>query len=222
MENADRRITVLIRFRKRQAVAALVAALVCLLPVKLATQQARQQMSLTTYYPAPFGVYQQLQVETETYLAYISGRVGIGTQTPASSFKLEVNGGTLIQGDADVTGRAAVGQNLTAANGAVTLGNDGGFHLKASGNLVLGGQTGRVHIGTSVSQYLGRMCKVAPYYNMVLFNPCPNGGVGWVPLAFAKKVGPNKFDILSDKARRTPDRYPPLSGHMLCCKMERP
>jgi hypothetical protein len=50
-----------------------------------------EDIALTTYYPSPRGVYNELRTMGETLLAQQTGNVGIGTSTPAE--KLEVNGG---------------------------------------------------------------------------------------------------------------------------------
>ncbi|MFA5139517.1 MAG: hypothetical protein WC728_09825 [Elusimicrobiota bacterium] len=58
---------------------------------------APESLTLTTYYPAPYGVYQELRASRNTYLAYqtpLAGaqpyKVGIGTTQPGS--KLSVKG----------------------------------------------------------------------------------------------------------------------------------
>ena len=40
---------------------------------------AQESITLTTYYPAPYGVYQQLRSTEDTFLSYTSGVVGVGT-----------------------------------------------------------------------------------------------------------------------------------------------
>lgn len=43
---------------------------------------AQQEVTIVTYYPAPYGEYRELRVSDNAYLAYSGSRVGIGTQTP--------------------------------------------------------------------------------------------------------------------------------------------
>ena len=50
-----------------------------------------EEVTLTTYYPSPRGVYEELRTTQNTWLATEGGRVGIGTASPNE--KLEVNGG---------------------------------------------------------------------------------------------------------------------------------
>ncbi|MCX5692974.1 MAG: hypothetical protein NTX47_04740 [Candidatus Omnitrophica bacterium] len=49
-----------------------------------------EDITLTTYYPAPYGAYDELTTTGDTYLATTSGNVGIGA-TSASN-KLDVTG----------------------------------------------------------------------------------------------------------------------------------
>lgn len=49
------------------------------------------KIELTTYYPAPDGDYKSINTTEDTRLATASGNVGIGTTTPDSGAKLEVN-----------------------------------------------------------------------------------------------------------------------------------
>jgi len=50
-----------------------------------------EDITLTTYYPAPYGAYDELTTTGNTYLATTSGNVGIGTTTPGA-YKLKVIG----------------------------------------------------------------------------------------------------------------------------------
>jgi len=50
-----------------------------------------EDITLTTYYPAPYGAYDELTTTGNTYLATTSGNVGIGTTTP-ETYKLKVIG----------------------------------------------------------------------------------------------------------------------------------
>ncbi len=52
-----------------------------------------EEITLTTYYPAPYGAYEELNTTGNTYLATTSGKaVGIGTTAPATGMALDVNG----------------------------------------------------------------------------------------------------------------------------------
>jgi len=59
---------------------------------------AAEEITITTYYPSPYGSYNELTTASNTYLATASGSVGIGTASPTTG-KLVVSGGNV-----DVTG----------------------------------------------------------------------------------------------------------------------
>jgi hypothetical protein len=48
-----------------------------------------EEIILTTYYPAPYGAYNELTTTGNTYLATTSGRVGIGTTNPQRPFHVQ-------------------------------------------------------------------------------------------------------------------------------------
>ncbi|MBI4596787.1 MAG: hypothetical protein HY737_00105 [Candidatus Omnitrophica bacterium] len=50
-----------------------------------------EEITLTTYYPSPRGVYQELRSTSSSYFATGGGNVGIGTDAPQAT--LDVNGG---------------------------------------------------------------------------------------------------------------------------------
>lgn len=84
----ERTITIKLVFNRRQVIGLLALALLLAHPRGLTSEQ----LTLTTYYPSPYGVYQQLRSTNDSYLAYSGGNVGIGTAAPAA--KLDVVGKT--------------------------------------------------------------------------------------------------------------------------------
>lgn len=56
------------------------AALFCVLCAGV--YSIAEEITLTTYYPAPYGAYDELTTTSNTYLATDSGSVGIGTTSP--------------------------------------------------------------------------------------------------------------------------------------------
>ncbi|MFH1726732.1 MAG: hypothetical protein ABII00_19155 [Elusimicrobiota bacterium] len=222
MEARERTITVQVEIGKRGFGAALVLLLLCLQPVELATEQ----LTLTTYYPAPFGNYVRLRTTRDSYLAYSGGSVGIRTVTPSSGYKLDVNGKAVIQGNVEVRQMASVANNVTAAGRSVTLGDVGGFHLSSTGNLVLGSQTGAVRIGAGANEdnyYLGDMCQYEAYDSGK--RDC--SFTGWSPVAFTDG-GRKMHDNISLQGSLGPILDDPGPGNqvvvpgnqMLCCKLE--
>ena len=47
-----------------------------------------EDITITTYYPSPRGIYQELRTTDNTYLAYLAGRVGIGMMNPATKLSI--------------------------------------------------------------------------------------------------------------------------------------
>ncbi|MBI4056934.1 MAG: hypothetical protein HY399_05225 [Elusimicrobia bacterium] len=84
--------------------------LVFLLLVLFRRELSTEQLTLTTYYPAPYGVYNELRTIGNTYLAYTSGRVGIGTNSPTGKLQVTVAGSDRLFIN-DTNGRVGVGTN---------------------------------------------------------------------------------------------------------------
>ena len=55
-----------------------------------------EDITLTTYYPSPRGVYNELRSNNNTFLAVQGGSVGIGAAS--ASAKLDVTGTTILRG----------------------------------------------------------------------------------------------------------------------------
>ena len=49
---------------------------------------AEESLTITTYYPSPYGSYNELRTYSNTYLAITSGKVGIGTTSPEAKLHL--------------------------------------------------------------------------------------------------------------------------------------
>lgn len=88
--------------------AGVVAIMLCAVP-----ELESESVTLSTYYPAPSGVYTQMITTGNTYLARDTGNVGIGTAAP--TFKLDVSGA------ANASGNITSGANISAV-GSITAG----------------------------------------------------------------------------------------------------
>lgn len=53
---------------------------------------AAESISITTYYPSPYGTYNELRTYSNTYLATDSGFVGIGTTDPGAKLDITYTG----------------------------------------------------------------------------------------------------------------------------------
>ena len=104
-----------------------------------ATEVASESVTLTTYYPAPSGVYAQMITTGNTYLARDAasngGRVGIGNAAP--QYILDVTGTSQITGDLFVSGGALGVGTLTPGfePGPASV---PGFTLDVNGTAFLG------------------------------------------------------------------------------------
>lgn len=78
-------IVVRVQFSKPVAGLLLAASLLCL----AVPDTGSESLTMTTYYPAPAGVYQRLTTTGTTLLARDGGRVGIGTTSPEGALEIK-------------------------------------------------------------------------------------------------------------------------------------
>ncbi len=114
MEN-ENIITVQLQLTRRKALFLLSFFFLCWHPGFLGSEN----LTLTTYYPAPYGGYASLLTTGQTLLARDGGNVGLGTAAPTQ--KLDVQGGNINTG-----GYITATGNITANNGSGTLYNQSG------------------------------------------------------------------------------------------------
>ena len=133
MEN-ENIITLQLQLSRRKALFLLAAFFLCWHPRFLGSET----LTLTTYYPAPYGGYASLLTTSQTLLARDNGNVGVGTPSPAQKFQVNVTGGNAFA----VTTGGNVG--IGTVNPAARLDVVGG------GISIDGGQTiysrGRLHV----------------------------------------------------------------------------
>jgi hypothetical protein len=106
-----------------------------------------ESVTLSTYYPAPSGVYTNMITTSNTYLARDGGNVGIGTTGPVA--KLDVNGTVNVAGTATlragVTGAMGIIPNYAAwasygtGDGGAAIYNDAGAY---QGLMLVGNNSG--------------------------------------------------------------------------------
>lgn len=164
-ETKEKTVTIRLVIGRRELVAALVAAMVLATPAELATER----LTMTTYYPSPYGVYQRLRSTQDAYLATASGSVGVGTATPGRKLHvvgdmqandLYTNDGIQIQGlsgrnyfrDVEARGNLRVGAawgmpGIYAESGVGVVGGAGGTSLQ--NNALFATTGGNVGIGTT-------------------------------------------------------------------------
>lgn len=96
-----------------------------------------ETLTLTTYYPAPYGGYVSVLTTNQTLLARDGGNVGIGTPTPGNKLHVAGPGNTSV--DIKTTGRIMTGD----AN------NNGGVWLSQSADGFVGNTGGNVGFWTN-------------------------------------------------------------------------
>lgn len=102
-----------LRFGKRFFSAALVPALM----LSAVPELGSESVTLSTYYPAPSGVYTNMITTSNTYLARDGGNLGVGTSSPSS--KLHVNGTSTLGGNTTVSGTLTVSNTANFNGGGV-------------------------------------------------------------------------------------------------------
>jgi len=117
MSAKNRTITLSLEMGRRQLVALMTLGLLALTPGDLVTEQ----LTLTTYYPSPYGVYEELRSTQNTYLSYSGGNTCIGSNS--CSTKLTVTGAARVTGNATISGSETVSGNSTVAGYTRGTGN---------------------------------------------------------------------------------------------------
>lgn len=107
----------------------LLSILISLLISPLSVFATDESITITTYYPSPYGAYNELKSYSNTYLAITSGNVGIGTVSPGGGVTAGIRVLSLADGTAPAGGVA----------NQVSLYSSGGelYTLDSSGNVTL-------------------------------------------------------------------------------------
>lgn len=183
----------------------------------LAADLATESVTLSSFLPAPSGVYGQLLTTGSAYLARDSdGRVGIGTSGPTA--KLDV---------AQTIRFGAARGDLSQINGSPAIGSHGAYpfvlavngaeqvRVSVAGNLGVGttnpGTKLEINGNLSFTSSGGGYAKICQdvAYEGGLFNSCP---AGFTPLR-------RTADYWCDVAGQAQPCDYPESGTTRCCKM---
>lgn len=117
MEN-DKIVTFQLQLTRRKAWLLITAFFICWRPGFLGSET----LTLTTYYPAPFGGYTSLLTTGKTLLARDSNMVGIGLATPLNKLHIQGTGGGTV--DLRVNGRIQTGDGSAAGGMWLSQNND--------------------------------------------------------------------------------------------------
>lgn len=129
-----------------------VLSLVLALTFLFVTPVSPEQITLTTYYPAPYGVYRELITTDNTYLATEGGNVGVGTTIPVAKLEIEGSGDRLFQvedidnnnglfigTDSDMLGYIRVRPTAGSGIAITNQGDEIGLYVRAAdGNVGIG------------------------------------------------------------------------------------
>lgn len=140
----EKDIVIRFRYDARKALALLTLLFLCWHPALLNSET----LTLTTYYPAPYGGYAQLLTTQNTTLARDSGAVGIGV-APSAAFT--ANGGNYTA-KLDMNGHIkTIGNFILHSNGNQYMSGSGYHYIwNYDGmwiNAVAGGMKGNLYVG---------------------------------------------------------------------------
>jgi hypothetical protein len=108
---------------------ALLSLLIFILLSPFSVFAADESITITTYYPSPYGAYNELKTYSNTYLAISSGNVGVGTVSPGGGVTAGTRVLSLAAGTAP-TGGVANQVSLYSSGGEL-------YTLDSSGNATL-------------------------------------------------------------------------------------
>lgn len=239
-------LTFRIRFNRQQATALLALFFLAWHPAFLGSET----LTLTTYYPAPYGGYVSLLTTQRTLLARDGGTVGIrtGAAAPDAGSSLQVNspGGTAIRWQNSNTGAASM--LSTDQGGSIELGQVGGgtpfidFHFGGGGDFntrIINDANGRLTINGNLN--MGNNFASITGTNMRISGLCtwrPMGGTGWAYCSAGENLVNTNFSAWVseyacigiktatggasnlDKFCIGGTKTTGLSGNMLCCRIQ--
>lgn len=215
-------ITFKIKFNRHQATALLALFLLAWHPAFLGSET----LTLTTYYPAPYGGYVSLLTTQQTLLARDAGRVGIGTANPVDKLGIAgggidvAGGGIMIDAGQTIQSRGRMhvfGQELLYIlnrSGAV-IGREwgGNGNLSVQGNLSVGGSLTGLCTWRPMGGSGWSYCAAGE--NMVNAN-FTSWASEWACIGMKTGGGATNLDKLCIAGTKTTG----LSGNMLCCRIQ--
>jgi hypothetical protein len=112
-----------------------------------------EEVTLTTYYPSPRGVYKELRTTGNTSLAVDGGNVGIGTTTPDRAFHIQQTNGSVA--GMEITNAASGGESYSLVVGSAnvpTMAGKFGIYDEGEDYRLVIDTDGNVGIGTTSPQ----------------------------------------------------------------------
>lgn len=209
-----------IKFDRRHVAALLTVLFLAWHPAFLGSET----LTLTTYYPAPYGGYVRLLTTQQTLLARDAGRVGIGTAAPAD--KLGIAGGGI-----DIAGGGIMidnGQTIQSRGRMHLFGQELLYILNRSG-VVVGrewGGNGNIDIQGNAN-VRGTLTGLCNWRGMIGtgWSYC-GGGENLVNINFTNWVqewtciGTGQEGTDRAKTCTAGQKWTGISGNMLCCRIQ--
>ena len=205
---SDNTINIRLAISRRTALFLLAALFISWRPGFLGSET----LTLTTYYPAPYGGYASLLTTGQTFLARDGGNVGIGTASPTG--KLDIVGGG-IEMDAGATIHSRGRMHIDGEEILYVLNNNG---LRVS---TAGGGTGEAVIegNMSVSGFIQGSCAQLPYSTASGVSFC--GGGRTVFQTYGNGIA-QTYGYFTDALGNPIGRLgfgQDWNGSMLCCRI---
>jgi len=235
-------ITLQLQLTRRKAFLLLTFFFLCWHPGFLGSET----LTLTTYYPAPYGGYASLLTTGQTLLARDGGNVGIGTGAGGvPGYKLTVQGG--IGGNVAFTPSYTAWWTYAAGDGGAAIYNDAsGYNtLMIVGNASGGGGIRRVGVwddlNVSGSESIqgslnvnGNISSNGSIINMCQLRPYSQNGQTWCLRADERVItwygdgAPDSgmllravgLDITNSQAWKMVGLAADRAGNMLCCRIQ--
>ncbi len=205
---SDNTINISLAISRRTALFLLAALFISWRPGFLGSET----LTLTTYYPAPYGGYASLLTTGQTFLARDGGNVGIGTAAPTA--KLDIVGGG-VELDAGVTVHSRGRMHIDGEEILYVLNTNG---LRVS--TAWGGTGGMVVEGNmSVNGFIQSQCAIMPYSTAAGVSFC--GGGRTIFQTYGNGIA-QVYGYLVDGAGNPSGRLgfgQDWSGSLLCCRI---
>ncbi|PKM96692.1 MAG: hypothetical protein CVU79_12195 [Elusimicrobia bacterium HGW-Elusimicrobia-3] len=186
-------------FTRRTAVLLLSLFFLCWHPGFIGSET----LTLTTYYPAPYGGYVSILTTGRTLLARDTGTVGIGTNNPLNTVKLDINGNTRSTGQ--IQWGNSRGTLTTDQGGSMELGGTGTPYIDFSQNSwqdfsarIMLSQAGRLRVESDleitrdlyVNGSIRGVCRRIPYsVGSTAFCPANHSVIGFQGDGVARVTG---------------------------------
>lgn len=217
------KITIELSLTRRKVLVLLALFFLCWRPGSLGSET----LTMTTYYPAPYGGYARLLTTDQALLARDTGNVGIGMNSPTS--KLHVSGD--IRTNTQVLWGTSRARLTADQGGSIELGGTGTPYIDFSQNTwqdysarLWLAQAGRLQVvgDLSITGTLRDLCRVqagypgSPYRAVAYYPTPPTLSNGGIVRRYALRNSASDLHVSSNWAMF--NAAGPTGGNVLWCK----